>query len=136
MNGSKWGLGCALVTLLAGLYFSQVYAQGPEGGPGPGVGPQPGPAATDKSVVAENSKQPKAESGTSDFCQCVDQAESASVARIERALAAPLHSTGLDFADQPFQEIVTSLQEEYGIPIQLNKAALEEAAIGADSHVT
>ena len=53
--------------------------------------------------------------------------------RIEKALRSPLHQTGLDYADQPLADVVTQLAEEYGIPIHLNKTALEEAGIGTDS---
>src|SRR5947207_5897878 len=57
-------------------------------------------------------------------------------ARIEKALRSPLHQTGLDYQDQPLQDVVTQLGDEYGIPIQLNRTALEEAGIGTDSPVT
>ncbi len=53
--------------------------------------------------------------------------------RIEKALRSPLHQTGLDFTDQPLEDVVTQLQDEYGIPIQLNKTALEEAGLGTDA---
>jgi hypothetical protein len=56
--------------------------------------------------------------------------------RIELALAGPLHSAGLDYKDQPIQDVITQLGEEYGIPIQLNKTMLEEAGIGVDSKVS
>jgi hypothetical protein len=39
---------------------------------------------------------------------------------------------GLDYADQPLQDVVNQVAEEYGIPMQLNKVALEEAGIGTD----
>jgi len=137
MNSSKWGLGCALFALLAALYLSQAYAQGPgpEGGFVPAA--QSKPAAdkkAEKSAPANATKQP--ESSGSSFCQCVDQSESEAFARIERALAAPLHSTGFEFAEQPLKDVVNQLQDEYGIPIRLNVRALEEAAIGTDSPVT
>ena len=56
--------------------------------------------------------------------------------RIEKALRSPLHTTGLDYTEQPLQDVVTQLADEYGIPIQLNKTALEEAGIGTDAPVT
>ena len=55
--------------------------------------------------------------------------------RIEKALRSPLHATGLDYAEQPLADVVTQLGDEYGIPIHLNKTALEEAGIGTDSPV-
>jgi len=135
MNGTKWALGCALVALLAAIYLSQAYAQGPEGGLVPAAKSKPEAAPAEKTTPAEASKQSKADDSPNAFCQCVDQAGAAAVARIERALAAPLHSTGLEFTDQPLKEVLMQLQEEYGIPIQLNAGELETASIGTDSPV-
>ena len=39
---------------------------------------------------------------------------------IEKALRSPLHSTGLDFVETPLNDVVNQLQEDYGIPIQLD----------------
>jgi hypothetical protein len=50
--------------------------------------------------------------------------------RIESALRGPLTSNGLDFTETPLEEVVTTLQEDYGIPIQIDTPALE--AIGLD----
>jgi tetratricopeptide (TPR) repeat protein len=55
---------------------------------------------------------------------------------IESVLSAPLHVTGLEYTDQPLQDVVSQLQDEYGIPIQLDKVALEEAAIGSDVSIS
>ncbi|HEX5472163.1 MAG TPA: hypothetical protein VFW73_09760, partial [Lacipirellulaceae bacterium] len=55
--------------------------------------------------------------------------------RIEKALKSPLNSTGLEFAATPLSDVVTQLQNDYGIPIQLDKPALDEAAIGTDTPV-
>jgi hypothetical protein len=55
--------------------------------------------------------------------------------KIEKALAGPLHQTGLDYADQPLEDVVTQLQSEYGIPIQVNKVSLEEAGISSDTRI-
>lgn len=136
MNGTKWALRCALVALLAAIYLSQAYAQGPEGGVVPTAKSKPEAAPAEKATPAEASKQSKADDSPNAFCQCVDRADAAAVARIERALAAPLHSTGLEFTDQPLKEVLMQLQEEYNIPIQLNAGELESAAIGTDSPVT
>ena len=56
--------------------------------------------------------------------------------RIEKALRSPLHSTGLDFVDTPLADVITALQDDYGIPIQLDNAALEEIGVGTDEPVT
>src|SRR6476620_1421843 len=66
----------------------------------------------------------------------INRDNSASTKRIEQALAGPLHSSGLDYTDQPLHDVVTQLSDEYGIPIQLNKTALEEAGIGTDTKVS
>ncbi len=55
--------------------------------------------------------------------------------RIEKALRGPLNSTGMEFQATPLLDAVNQLQTDYGIPIQLDKAALEEAAIGTDTPV-
>jgi hypothetical protein len=55
---------------------------------------------------------------------------------IEKTLRSRLHTSGLDYSDQPLDAVVTQLSEEYGIPIHINKQALEEAAIGTDVPVT
>jgi uncharacterized membrane protein YgcG len=51
--------------------------------------------------------------------------------RIDSALRAPLRPNGLDFVDVPLEEVVNTLQEDYGIPVQIDGPALE--AIGLDS---
>lgn len=135
MNGTKWGLGCAFVALLGGLYFTQAHAQAPQAGPVPAAKSPTDQAATEKSVLAEVSNQAKPENAPADFCQCVGQTDSGSVARIERALAAPLHSSGFDYTDTPLTEVVNQLQDEYGIPIQLDSPALQDAGIAPDQAV-
>jgi hypothetical protein len=136
MNSSKWGLGCALVALLAALYLSQAYAQGPEaGGAAPTAKSKPEPAPAEEAPSAEASKQSKADDNPNAFCQCVDQSETAAVARIERTLAGPLHSTGMEFTEQPLKDVINQLQEEYNIPIQIDVRELETAAIGIDAPI-
>jgi hypothetical protein len=90
----------------------------------------------EKSVLAESSKPAaKSEATAAEFCQCIGQGDNSAAKRIEQVLSAPLHRTGLDYSDQPLSDVVTQLSDEYGIPIQLNKAALEEAGIGTDKPV-
>ena len=55
--------------------------------------------------------------------------------RIEKALRSPLHATGLEFAEVPLKEVVTALQDDYGIPIKLDQTALEEIGLSSDEVV-
>jgi hypothetical protein len=71
-----------------------------------------------------------------DFCRCVgDGASAQSVNRIRAALAAPLRESGLKFEDQPLQDVVGRLEEEYGISIKLDTAALNDLGIPPDQPV-
>jgi len=74
--------------------------------------------------------------GSQDFCKCISESDSDAVKRIEQALGAPLHSTGLDLTETPLHDVVNLLQDEYGIPIQLDGPALEENGISLDTQVT
>jgi hypothetical protein len=65
-----------------------------------------------------------------DICRCIGETRSTAVKQIESALQSPLKSNGLDFTDAPLEEVVHLLQEDYGIPIQIDGKALE--AIGLD----
>lgn len=58
------------------------------------------------------------------------------VARIRAALNAPLKSTGLDFTNEPLENVVNFLQEEYQIPILIDEAALEDAGLTRDEGVS
>ncbi len=69
------------------------------------------------------------------YCRCADQATGATN-RILQILAAPLKSTGLDFTQEPLENVVNFLQNEYEIPIQLDLPALEDAGLTPDEHVT
>ena len=60
--------------------------------------------------------------------------ESATV-RIEAALDEQLKSP-LQYEDQPLNEVIDTLQEEYDIPILFDVAALEEVAIAPETEVT
>jgi hypothetical protein len=72
-----------------------------------------------------------------DLCRCVGEDSSAeSAARIRTALLARLKAAGLEFIDQPLEEVINLLQEEYGIPIKLDSVALKEQNIGPDNPVS
>ena len=94
-------------------------------------------AQAEKSLIADGAPATAgAKHSAQDFCQCVGEAESPAVEKIERALRGPLHSTGLDFVEIPLQEVVAALQDDYGIPIKLDTTALEETGISSDEKVT
>jgi len=65
------------------------------------------------------------------MCRCAGESGSAA-ARIKQALGQPLRSTGLDFTDEPLENVLIFLQDEYDIPIQLDILALEDAGLTAD----
>lgn len=56
--------------------------------------------------------------------------------RIESALRGPLGTNGMNFTDTPLEEVVNLLQEEYGIPIQIDDAALDTSGLAPDEPVT
>jgi hypothetical protein len=95
------------------------------------------PHKAEKSLLPEAATKPASSEHTSPaICQCVSESDSAAVERIERALRAPLHSTGLDFVQTPLKDVVDQLATEYGIPIQLDKTALDEVGINEDQQVS
>jgi len=55
--------------------------------------------------------------------------------RIQSALREPLKAP-LDFTEQPLNEIIETLEEEYEIPIEFDNAALDEVAISPEAEVT
>src|SRR5215213_3932381 len=123
---------------LVGSVFLSAHAQAPASV----AAPKQATSSTErvgaeKSVLAESSKPAaKSEAAAAEFCQCIGQGDNSAIKRIEQALSAPLHRTGLDYADQPLTDVITQLSDEYGIPILLNKTALEDAGIGTDKPVT
>jgi tetratricopeptide (TPR) repeat protein len=56
--------------------------------------------------------------------------------RIDNALGSPLKATGLDFTEEPLENVVNFLQDEYDIPIQLDEPAIEDAGLTRDEPVT
>jgi hypothetical protein len=100
-----------------------------------GVGPQGVQSPKEKSVHGEGSAVANPDPAAADFCECVRKGDAAANKRIERALAAPLHSQGLDFTDQPLHDVLMALQDEYGIPVQLNRPALEAIGLAPDTPI-
>jgi hypothetical protein len=70
-----------------------------------------------------------------DFCKCIDGSDSEAMKRIEQALRAPIHSIGFEFAGTPLQEVVSQLQDDYQIPIQIDSQALEAIGVRPDEPV-
>jgi hypothetical protein len=67
-----------------------------------------------------------------DSCRRVGRNDAESVAKIEKVLGSALTSTGFEFNDAPLEKVVGLIQETYQIPVQLDRASLEE--IGVDRH--
>jgi hypothetical protein len=87
------------------------------------------PLPTGGSNSSDNSKDPAGE-----FCKCIGESNSKVVQRIEQALSGPLHS-GLAFTDQPLQDVLRGLSEEYRIQILLDRPSLDDAGITTDAPV-
>ena len=137
MNGMKLAIGLASIALSGFVACCSAHAQGPEGGAAAKTAAQPVHTGPERSVLAKGSRQAaETEAAPAEFCQCVGRDDAAAVQKIEQALRAPLHSSGLDFAQTPLCDVLSQLQVDYGIPIQLDKAALDEAGIGTDAPVT
>jgi hypothetical protein len=61
--------------------------------------------------------------------------EMSAAQRIESVLQQPLKSP-LEYNEQPFNEIISMLQDEYELPILIDQKALEAVAISLDAPVT
>jgi hypothetical protein len=136
MNGTKPLSVCVLIVLF-GNGSVPAHAQAPEAiTQAPNAVSPTERVPAEESVLSEPSKQAaKPEAAAADFCRCVGEGDNSTSRKIEKALATPLHQTGLDYADQPLEDITTQLADEYGIPVQINKAALEEAGISTDTRI-
>jgi hypothetical protein len=86
--------------------------------------PAPAPESAD-----DPSEQPVAEA-PQEACRCLGDADSATTAKIRQALAGPIMSAGLEFTDTPLEEVISQLQDDYDIPIQLDTPALDTAGVG------
>ncbi|MCC7475554.1 MAG: VWA domain-containing protein, partial [Pirellulales bacterium] len=109
-------------------YFNTLYEVEKSSVPFPDDPPIVYPAAP---VWEELSNRRKDRYGSMDL-KATGEAEQ----RIEKALRSPLESSGLDFTDTPLNDVVTRLSEDYGIPIQIDHPALDEAGVGSDEPVT
>lgn len=138
MNRFRWISCCALLFALA----SAAHIQAQLGGGGKtdreGRAAEALQSAMDRAeAMMQNLPPHQAAAETpQDFCKCVGETNSPAVARIEQALRGPLRSDGLDFVDTPLEEVVNMLQEDYGIPVQLDLPALDEIGLGPAEPVT
>jgi hypothetical protein len=127
----------ATIGALSCLAVITVLAQDPLSGLEPSEGAE---AAADP--VAAESADAKVESSADDgahrldFCRCAGHGSQVAAARIEHALRGPLSANGMDYVDVPLEEVVNLLQEEYGIPIKINVAALEGIGLDPSEPVT
>jgi hypothetical protein len=80
--------------------------------------------------------QPTADQSKRDSCKCVGESGSGVVEKIEKALQTPLRSTGLDFNEVPLKDMISLLQDDFNIPVQLDIKALDEIGLGPDEPVT
>jgi hypothetical protein len=135
MNGVKSLLVCVLIVLLGNVVVL-AQSQSPEGASQKKPTPKADQAPAAKAAAAEDSNKAKTESAPTDFCLCVGKGDSSASIKIERALNAPIHSPGLNYADRSLHDVLSHLQDEYGIPIQMDRTALEEAGIEPSSPVT
>lgn len=135
MNVKKSVVICVL-TVMLGSASTSVQAKAPAAAASSKAPPAADKVDAEKSLLIGAIQSTAPDADTAELCQCVDQKEAASTKRIEQALAGPLHSSGLNLADKPLNDVVAYLQEEYQIPIQLDARALDEAGIGTDSPVT
>ncbi len=150
MRRTYWAVCCTVLAVAAILFPILVAAQGNddpfgelgvqnevlqiEAGeltPVPAVDPTPADDIPLPAIVEAQAAAPE------QFCRCVHEDTSApSVVRIHNALRSPLKESGIDFNEQALQEVVGFLQEEYGLPIKLDTAALDDNGIQADEPIT
>jgi hypothetical protein len=139
MNAIHWTLYCALLFFLA---LPSDGASGQLGGGGnserAAVAKKDLQDAIDRAEsMMGNPLQAGATAGAPQrACLCVGEIASPAVAKIEEALRAPLRSEGLTFIEVPLEKVVALLQEEYGISVQLDHAALDEIGLGPEEPVT
>jgi hypothetical protein len=64
-------------------------------------------------------------------CRCIGESGE-TVAKIRHVLNQPLKSTGLEFTEEPLENVVNFLQHEYAVPIHVDIAALEDIGLTSD----
>jgi hypothetical protein len=119
MNRSNWAIGCAVIVLSSGLLPAIVRGEAAD---------SPSKIAMSGPAIAAATPSPS--------CNCVGEEGSSTVARVRAALASPLKDTGIEYNDQPLEQVVKQLQDEYRIPIQLDLPALQDAGLNPQEPVT
>ena len=56
--------------------------------------------------------------------------------RIKEALCQPLKPSGLQFVEEPLNNVLDVIEEEYDIPIVIDESALEELGVSSETEVT
>lgn len=139
----RWWTGCAAVIGISVISAAMACADDPFDDAGAGEpevavdataeGSQPAAGGEVAIVVPTEERQRRV---APEFCRCVGGSNPVAAARIEAKLSGNLHSTGLDFSETPLEEVVSLLQNEYGIPIQINVPALEATGLDPAEPVT
>ena len=106
---------------------------------GPARGTRTDAGCIDPAPADENSLLTKAETlaaAPQDLCRCVgDDTSAPAVVNIRKALRQPLKDAGMEYSDLALEEVVGLLQDEYGIPIKLDTAALDDLGVQTDQPV-
>lgn len=97
--------------------------------PRPGLAPQ----AIPPQAPAAQAAAPALDTG--ELCKCVGESGDVA-ARIKKALAGELKPSGMQYSDAPLEQAFGEISAEYNIPIQLDRAALEDVGLGPDEPVT
>ena len=79
--------------------------------------------------------QPVAVEPSTSMCRCIGQLAPIDL-KIEKLLDQPLKSPGLVFREEPLENIVNLLRDEYEVPVLLDEPAIEDAGLTADEPVT
>jgi hypothetical protein len=72
---------------------------------------------------------------TASMCRCQGD-RGPSFDRIQQVLGEPLKASGLDFTEEPLENVVNFLQDEYSIPIQIDELAIDAAGKTRDEPLT
>lgn len=97
----------------------------------PATAPQP----ARRQAAAQLAPVPAAADAGQPSCRCLGE-DGEAVVKIRAALAAPLRSRGLEYNNNGLEQVASDLAAEYGLPIQLDVSALEDAGLGPDEPVT
>jgi hypothetical protein len=67
-------------------------------------------------------------------CHCAGDGPAAE--RIGQTLRGPLSSDGIEYANQPLDQVVNEIAQKYGLPIQIDTVALNDQGLNVDEPVT